>query len=452
MMRMAMFSPVPPVRSGISDYTERLLPHLSKHWEIDLFLDGYGPEIGSVARTFTCHHRREFDLKHQRHSYDQIVYQIGNNDCHDYIYPTLFRYPGMVILHDANLHRARARASFIRDRLDDYLREIEYCHGSAGRVAGRLVAAGMYNDQIYDQFPMLNLAVEGASGVIVHNQYCRDRVSECRLQGEVFMVPAPYMEEVLPDRISARKTLGIDPGSIVIAAFGFIAPGKGLEAGVTAFERVRNSYDHVRLILIGEALDADYIDKLIAPLSPATRKNLTITGFVPPEQFRTFLAASDICLNMRYPTQGEASSALLRIMAAKKPVLIPWYRQYMEIPRDCCVHVDLYPNEIHFIEEAIRMLIDHPSICRQIGANAAAYVKRLHTEENWASAIADAINTTIRNASVPEPLMKRLDLPNTCPIGVIDTISASIGDFHDVFPASTYETLEHCLEELELLR
>ncbi len=452
MKRMAMFSPVPPVRSGISDYTERLLPRLSEKWEIELFLDGYRPQEGSVARTYPWYHRREFDLKHQHNPYDLIVYQIGNNDCHDYLFPTLFRYPGLVILHDANLHRARARSSFIRDRLEDYMLEIEYCHGPIGRVAGRLVASGMYNDQIYDRFPMLNLAVEGASGVIVHNQYCWDRVSECRLQGEVFIVPAPCMSEVLPDQKSARETLGIDPDDILIAAFGFIAPGKGLESGVAAFERIRSSCDRARLLLVGEALDDEYLDKLIEPLSPETRKSLTITGFVPQDRFQQFLAASDVCLNMRYPTQGEASSALLRIMAAEKPVLIPWYRQYMEIPRDCCVHVDLFPDESLFIEQTLRMLIDNPSIRREIGAKASAYVKCRHSDENWAHAIEDALNTTIRKGAQPEPLMNRLDLPNVRPIRVIDTISASIGDFHDVFPDTVYEALGQSLEELELLR
>ena len=40
--------------------------------------------------------------------YDLTVFQLGNAACHDYMWAYLFRYPGLVVLHDAQLHQARA--------------------------------------------------------------------------------------------------------------------------------------------------------------------------------------------------------------------------------------------------------------------------------------------------------------------------------------------------------
>jgi hypothetical protein len=43
--------------------------------------------------------------------YDLCVYQTGNSRTHEFIWPYLFRWPGLVVLHDARLHHARARRS-----------------------------------------------------------------------------------------------------------------------------------------------------------------------------------------------------------------------------------------------------------------------------------------------------------------------------------------------------
>lgn len=450
MKRLAMFTPVLPLRTGISDYTERLLPYLDQEWDVHLFLNGYSPSETSMAHFHKCFHRREFDLIQMNDPYDQIVYQIGNNNHHDYIYPTLFKYPGVVILHDGNLHRARARASFVLDHLEDYLAEIEYCHGPIGRIAGRLVASGMYSDLIYDQFPMLNFAVEGASGIIVHNQLCRDRVLKCNLQGSVSIVPAPCMDESRFDTDTARKQLGFDRSICLIAAFGFIAPGKGLESALAAFARLRHVNPAVRFLLVGEALDAEYLRHLMNEIDSETREFITTTGFVSSDMFQLFLSAVDICVNMRYPTQGEASSALLRVMAAGKPVLIPWYQQYMEIPRDACVHIDLFPDEITFVFEAFEALRENPQLRNSIGKKASQYAALHHSNALWSASLLDVLRNTHTHEMNIQPLIQRIDLPNIQPRSVIDQISASIGEYVEYIPDLEYQNFEQRLKECGL--
>ena len=43
----------------------------------------------------------------------------------------LARYPGLVVLHDARLHHARARSLLNQQRFDDYRREFRYDHPDA---------------------------------------------------------------------------------------------------------------------------------------------------------------------------------------------------------------------------------------------------------------------------------------------------------------------------------
>ena len=104
-VRVAWFSPLPPARSGIAAYSAEILPLLTSHHRIDAFVDT--PEGRTGAAGVSAAH--EFAWRHRLDPYDLIVYQLGNARCHDYMWAYLAHYPGLVVLHDARLHHARAR-------------------------------------------------------------------------------------------------------------------------------------------------------------------------------------------------------------------------------------------------------------------------------------------------------------------------------------------------------
>jgi glycosyltransferase involved in cell wall biosynthesis len=45
-------------------------------------------------------------------------------------------------------------------------------------------------------------------------------------------------------------------------------------------------------------------------------------GRVPEEEFRLYAFASDLCLNLRYPSAGETSATLLGLLACGRPVVV----------------------------------------------------------------------------------------------------------------------------------
>src|ERR1700704_4742318 len=87
-MRVAWFSPLPPVRSGVAAYSADLLPHLTARSAVDCFTES---------------NAHDFVWQAQRQPYDLVVYQLGNAPCHDYMWAYLAAYPGLVVLHDARL-------------------------------------------------------------------------------------------------------------------------------------------------------------------------------------------------------------------------------------------------------------------------------------------------------------------------------------------------------------
>ena len=118
-MRVAFFSPLPPARSGIADYSEALLEPLAAPGGGGSFLDTAQP----------------FDPAR----FDIALYQIGNNDYHGFVYETALRHPGVVVMHESNLHHLMAGITIRRGDWDAYVAECEY---NGGRAGARLRRAG----------------------------------------------------------------------------------------------------------------------------------------------------------------------------------------------------------------------------------------------------------------------------------------------------------------------
>jgi hypothetical protein len=100
-MRVAFFSPLPPARSGIADYSEALLGSLRYLAEIE--------PISSAGQPF------------DPQGYDIALYQIGNNRYHDFVYETALRHPGVVVMHESNLHHLLTDLTIRRDNWDAYI-------------------------------------------------------------------------------------------------------------------------------------------------------------------------------------------------------------------------------------------------------------------------------------------------------------------------------------------
>src|SRR5579871_6991507 len=120
-MRVAFFSPLPPCRSGIADYSATLLDHLKSRAEVEVFADAGRP----------------FDPSR----FDVALYHLGNNPYHGFVYEAALQYPGVVVMHESNLHHLVAELTIRRNDWDAYLRACEYEGGSAALAYARRVQA-----------------------------------------------------------------------------------------------------------------------------------------------------------------------------------------------------------------------------------------------------------------------------------------------------------------------
>ena len=207
-MRLAWFSPMPPIRTGIASCSAELVAALRSTHEIDVFVDR--PAL--AKHDGTCRSAHDFVWEHRQRPYDLVVYQLGNSSHHDYIWPYLFRYPGLAVLHDVHLHHARAALLLRERRPVDYRAEFAINEPDANPDAAELAIAGFDSFQHY-QWPFTRLVCATSRLTAVHSRVMCDelrgqmpeaRIEHVRLGHGTFVPPSETVERNARARIRYR--------------------------------------------------------------------------------------------------------------------------------------------------------------------------------------------------------------------------------------------------------
>jgi glycosyltransferase involved in cell wall biosynthesis len=275
-MKVAFFSPLPPAKSGIADYSQALLEPLQRLADVEVF-SGTG----------------DFEAA----PFDVAVYQIGNNPHHSLAYETALHNSGVVVLHESNLHHLIADLTIRRGEWDRYLAEVEYNGGREALVYAQRVKALEVGPD-YEGVPMLRRILERSRGVIVHSECMVADVRAAGFSGPIARIPhGAWIPDA--DRWGYRHRLGLEPSIPLIGIFGFLKPYKRIAESLRAFRRLLRVQPQARMILVGEPHPEFAIDRLIQSLDLTA--HVRLLGFTPIEDFTGYLAACDIVLNLRYP-------------------------------------------------------------------------------------------------------------------------------------------------------
>ena len=388
-MRIAWFSPLPPARSGIAAYSADLVPRLAPAHTIDCFS---ATDAG------------DFLWKARRNPYDLVVYQLGNAPCHDYMWGYLAAFPGLVVLHDARLHQARARALLRDERLDDYRREFWYDHPEARRDFVEYAVAGL-GGPIYYCWPMLRVVMRTARMVAVHNpRVAADlRADFPDTAVEAIHLGTAAIAAGAAARDRARAALGVPPDAVLFAAFGKITAEKRIDAILRSFDTVAGDRSDVHLLLAGDASDYPALAQALAGSAHAPR--LHVTGYVPDEAIGDYLAAADACLCLRWPTALETSASWLQCLAASRPTVISDLAHLVDIPA-IALRVDLMDEDASLLA-AMRALAGDPDLREALGRAGHAYWLAHHTLDVMA---ADYQRLIAQAVARPAPVVT--DLPS----------------------------------------
>ena len=351
-MRIAFFSPLPPTRSGIADYSAALLENLARLAEVDPFTEKPA----------------SFDQEH----YDAVLYQLGNNPDHTFAYEMAMKYPGIIVMHEANLHHLIADLTIRRGDWDTYLREVELNAGAEALAHAIRHVRTLERGPDYD-IPMLRSVLARSRAAIVHSA-----AVECELRAHGFGGPVARIPHgawiVEADRMAYRVRLGLDERTPLIGIFGFLKPYKRVAESLRAFRRLIRVVPGARMILVGEAHPELPLDSMISSLGLSA--HVRRLGFTPIEDFNGYLAACDIVLNLRFPTVGENSGTLQRALGMGKAVVVSDVGAFREYPDEICLKAPVDASEEDHLFEYLNVLVSRPDLARALGARARKWVKR----------------------------------------------------------------------------
>jgi len=379
MKRIAYASPLNPAASGISDYSEELLPYLARYAEVIPYVaDGLRPTNAELLRHMDVRPLSRLERDQRRKPYDAIIYQMGNSaENHAAIWDVLRRVPGVVVLHEFVLHHFMlGYAAVTRRDVELYRAEAAQRYGPEGGRVAELMLHGRLTEAAFDM-PFCESVLDAAEGVLAHSRYVLDRVAALRPGLPAALAPMGVPRAPAIPREQARARLGLPQGVLILASFGHINPYKRVEAALRAIKALRASRPDTRYLLVGSISPSYDVHAAIGRAGLVD--SVTVTGYVERRAFEDYVAAADICLNLRHPTAGETSASLLRLLGAGKPTLVSASGSFAELPPGVAAQVDLDASEGDLILEYCRLLSARPDLAAAMGAQARAYVAREHT-------------------------------------------------------------------------
>jgi glycosyltransferase involved in cell wall biosynthesis len=358
-VKVAYYSPLPPSRSGIADYSALLLPALAERVEV------------AVARPGRFRREPRADV---------ALYHVGNDPAeHGWIVEALRRRPGIVVLHEFVLHHLVSGITLARGDVDGYLAALERDAGLVGRLLGHAVV----DDRIKplwetrpQDFPLAREVLADATGLVVHSRYVEERAREVGFAGPIWRIP-----------MAAWPLLDVEPvdlpGEPLIGCFGHINESKRVAQLVTAFALLRERLEGARLLLVGSW--STRLPELDLP-EGVIRKD-----YVPEEELWALFAACDAVVSLRFPTMGETSAAAVRALSAGKPLVVSDVGAFRELPDEVALKVPVGDGEAEALAAAMQRAAASP----EMGAAALRLARSEHDLARVADLYADALREAV---------------------------------------------------------
>ena len=379
-MRIGYCSPFNPMKSGISDFSEELVLALSKHVELVIF-SPKKPEKREVIQNFETHTLSRLEDTALRDSLDLIVYHVGNNiQHHSQIVDMLCKYPGVLELHDFGMHNFAASKYLLGMGEEAYLKEVFYCHGEYGKRVARCFLDG--NSRAPWETHALDLCmnrryIEAATAVIVHSELAKQMTLGMRPDVPVsnIMLHAEHLDDTDSWKNTCRDKLGIKGEHLLVAgSFGFATGAKRILPTLDALKLYRETKSPDFLyFIVGEPQKELNIREEIT--ARGLGDNVKVTGFVNLDEFRTYMGACDFCINLRYPTQGESSASLHRMLGMGKPAIVTDVGTFSDYPDDVVLKVRYDEHEVDDIYRAVSLLAGNKKELQKRGRAALEYAR-----------------------------------------------------------------------------
>ena len=377
--RLAYVSPLPPERSGISDYSAELIPSLAQYYNIEVIVSQ--TSVTSPWINQNCAIRSVEWFREHYAEFDRVLYHFGNSTFHQHMFSLLGDIPGVVVLHDFFLSGILAHMEFHSGEIGRWISELYAGHGYA--AVNEFFKAKDSTDVIL-KYPCNYGVLQNSQGVIVHSDVSRDFAREWygkeadKEWAQIPLLRSPCLIDS-EARKNARNDLGLNRTDIVICSFGHI--------GVTKLNhRLLNAWHssgvaknpNYKLIFVGENDTGEYGQQLLANIrSSEFASRIRITGWTDTNLFHQYLAAADVGVQLRSLSRGETSAAVLDCMNYGLPTIVNGNGSMAYLDQDS---VWKLPDEFADaeLENALIKICQDQSLRFDIGSRAQRVIHSQH--------------------------------------------------------------------------
>jgi glycosyltransferase involved in cell wall biosynthesis len=368
-VKVAYFSPLPPERSGVADYSALLLPALRERLDVEVVPRG---------------------RKRLPRGADVALFHMGNDpESHGWILEALRGHPGVVVLHELVLHHLVAGLTLGRRDVATYLAAMEREAGLVGRLLGLGVVDGcippLWESRAED-FPLAGLVLESAEGhgLIAHSRYVLDGARAAGYSGPAWRIPHPAWPEPAVEPVD----LGRD--GPVIGCLGNLNASKRIPQLLEAFALLLERRPDARLLLVGAAAPRLGLPELLGR-SGLPSGSILREERVEEARFWSLMAACDVVVGLRAPTMGETSGSAIRALSLGRPLVVSDVGWFAELPSNAVWKVPVDEREVAVLAAGLERLAGDPGLRAAMGTGGRELVRTEHDLERVADRYAAAL-------------------------------------------------------------
>ncbi|MFZ6658575.1 glycosyltransferase [Undibacterium sp. TJN19] len=394
--KLAYLSPLPPLASGIANYSADLLPELADYYDITLIVGQDEIDAAWLSANFAIRDSQWF-IEHAAR-FDRILYHFGNSPAHAYMYPLHASHPGVVVLHDYFLGDSQAHLDLSGTMPGLWAANMYQSHGYPALLERR---DSTDHVSLVRKYPCSKHIADKAEGVIVHSACARDLHELWNPENPACTWTQVPLLRRIPgqlDRQAARAALGLTHHDFLLCTFGMLGATKLNDVLLqTWLDSALANDQRCHLVFVGKNDESDYgaeLEKLITDSPSGDR--IRITGFTDAALFSRYLQAADGAVQLRAFSRGETSAAVLECMAYGLPVIVNKNGSMAELPEDA---VFALPDSFNPAEllQAIVQLRDDAQGRAAIARKARALILQQHAPAYAARHYFDAIENFFAN-------------------------------------------------------
>ena len=326
---LAVVTPWPPAASGVAVYSARLVEEMSRHVDVEVFVEGDElPEASGGDGRIVKHPARSFSaIEAARGGYDAVLVCIGNSEFHTV---------GLSLIRERRLQPV----TLVHDiRLTEL-----YCHAAArGEVPERILGAltsmygalppGLVRDEwirpeVAERHGILmarEIIACSRRAIVTSEFAARLARTDTRVGDEarIHVVPHAYPEVV---SVQAERD------EHLIGSFGLVNEAKRPLLLVQALSILRLRGRHVRLVFAGPVSEHDRREIVAEAARTGVEKEIEITGLLDDARYANVLSRVSLAVQLRARTNGESSGAMHDCIAGGVPLVVTNLGAARELP------------------------------------------------------------------------------------------------------------------------